>query len=126
MKIKNIEGLSAADLQLAVNKGGRFVHYIYTISIILFTFRKKSGVYLLPSKELKHNKGYLFSLISFFFGWWAIPSGPKHTLASLATNFRGGKDVTDEVMSVITGYALYEENRNTKTADKQVPNTIII
>lgn len=126
MKIKNIEGLSAADLQAAVNKGGRFVHYIYTISVVLFTFRKKSPVFLVPSTQIRRSKGYLYSFISLFFGWWAIPFGPRDTFTSLSTNFRGGKDVTDEVMGVISGYALYRETSQSKSLVKNLPDSIII
>ncbi|MBC7949386.1 MAG: hypothetical protein H7Y42_15980 [Chitinophagaceae bacterium] len=110
MKIKNINGLSAKELQKAVDNGSRFVYYAWTISAIILTFKRTSGVYMVHAGESKTSKGYRFTLLSFLFGWWGIPSGPKHTLASIRTNLKGGKDVTDEVMSVVTGYALYEEH----------------
>jgi hypothetical protein len=31
-------------------------------------------------------------------GWWGIPRGPIWTIAALATNVRGGRNVTGEVM----------------------------
>jgi hypothetical protein len=109
MKIKNIDGLSAQELQEEVDEGGRFVYYGLTISAIIFTFKRPSGVYLIRAGENRLSKGYIFTIISCLFGWWGFPSGPKHTLESIRTNCRGGKDVTDEVMAVVTGYALYEE-----------------
>jgi hypothetical protein len=115
MKIKNIAGLSAADLQDAVNEGGRFVYYAWTISAIILTFKRTSGVYLVRQDENRMRKGYIFSTMSLLFGWWGIPSGPKYTMESLRTNWRGGKDVTDEVMAVVAGYALYEESNGKKT-----------
>lgn len=110
MKIKNIDGLSAADLQHAVNNGARFVYYAWTISAIILTFKRTSGVYMMRSDQNRISKGFVFSIVSFLLGWWGIPSGPKHTIESIRTNFRGGKDVTEEVMAVVAGYVLFEES----------------
>jgi hypothetical protein len=109
MKIKNIDGLSAFDLQQAVNGGGRFIYYVFTVSLIVVTFKRTSGVYLIRGGESLVGKGVIFSLVSFFFGWWGIPFGPKYTLQSIVTNLRGGKNVTDEVMETVTGYMMFEE-----------------
>lgn len=114
MKIKNIEGLTAKDLEKAVNEGGRFVYYAFTISAIILTFKKTSGVYLVRSEENAVAKGFPFTLVSFLFGWWGVPGGPKHTIESIRTNLRGGKDVTDDVMAVVAGYVLYEETNGKK------------
>jgi hypothetical protein len=111
MKIKNIDGLSAIDLQGAVNNGGRFVYYAWTVSLILFTFKRTSGVYLVKANENRIAKGLPFTFLTFLFGWWGIPSGPKHTINSIRTNLAGGKDITDEIMSVVAGYVLFEENK---------------
>lgn len=109
MKIKNIDGLTASDLQQQVSDGGRFVYFAYTISLIIVTFRDTSGVYLIRSGENSAGKSFLFTIVSFFIGWWGIPWGPKYTLQAIRTNLKGGKDVTDEVMDVINGYLLFEE-----------------
>ena len=114
MKIKNIDGLSAADLQEAVDGGARFVYYAWTISAIILTFKRTSGVYMMRRDENRISKGFIFSLLSFLLGWWGIPSGPKYTIESIRTNLRGGKDITDEVMAVVTGYAMYEETNRKK------------
>jgi hypothetical protein len=114
MKIKNIDGLSAADLQEAVDGGARFVYYAWTISAIILTFKRTSGVYMIRQGQNRISKGIVFSMVSFLFGWWGVPSGPKHTIESIRTNMRGGKDVTDEVMAVVTGYALFEETNGIK------------
>ena len=113
MKIKNIDGLSANDLQQQVTDGGRFVYFAYTISLIIITFRDVSGVYLIRSGESTVGKSFLFTIVSFLIGWWGIPWGPKYTMQALRTNLRGGKDVTSEVMDVINGYLLFKE-ANTK------------
>ena len=111
MKIKNIEGLSAAELQKAVTQGGRFVHYPFILSLIIVTFKRTSGVYLVRVNESAVGKGFLFTLLSGLFGWWGIPYGPKYTYESIKTNLKGGKDVTEEVMSVVAGYVQFEETK---------------
>jgi len=114
MKIKNIDGLSAADLQQEANQGGRFLYFTYTISLIIVTFKRTSDVYLVRRGESATGKVIAFSLLSFFFGWWGIPYGPVYTVECLRTNFRGGKDVTDEVMSTVAGYVLFRESEGNK------------
>lgn len=116
MRIRNIDGLSADDLQREVNSGGQFRYFAYTISLLIVTFRRTSGVYLLRKGDSTFMKGFPFTLISFFFGWWGIPFGPKYSIESIRTNLHGGKNVTDEVMATVAGYVLFEEtqrnNRN--------------
>mgnify|MGYP003439566351 FL=1 len=109
MKIKNIGGLSAENLQEEVKQGGRFVYYAFTISGIVLTFKRTSGVYLLKKDESAVAKGMGFTLLSFLFGWWGFPFGPKYTLESIRTNMKGGKDVTDEVMATVAGHILFKE-----------------
>jgi hypothetical protein len=114
MKIKNIDGLSADNLQQEVNRGGKFIYYAFTISLIIVTFKRTSGVYLVRAGENAITKGLPYTLLSMLLGWWGIPWGPKHTAESILVNLRGGKNVTDEVMSVVTGYVLFEETQKKK------------
>jgi hypothetical protein len=116
MKIKNINGLSADDLQQHVDRGGRFVYFPFTLSFIVVTFKRTSGVYLLRAGEHAGLKGLPFTLISLVMGWWGIPFGPRYTLESIRTNLAGGKDVTDEVMATVAGYVLFEEAQQKKKA----------
>ena len=111
MKIKNIDGLSADALQQEIIKGGRFIYYPFTISFLIVTFKRTSGVYLLRAGENAIAKGLPYFFLSLLFGWWGIPWGPKYTLASIRTNLQGGKNVTDEVMSVVAGYVLFKETQ---------------
>ena len=114
MKIKNIGGLSAEDLQREVREGGKFIYYPFTVSFIVFTFKRTSGVYLVRGRESTITRGLRFTLISLFFGWWGIPFGPKYTMESLRINRKGGKDVTDDVMATVAGYVLFKEYRKQK------------
>jgi len=114
MRIKNIDGLSAEDLQREADKGARFIYYPFIVSLLVITFKRTSGVYLVRANENPVSKGLPFTLVSAFFGWWGVPFGPKYTLASIRTNMKGGKDVTDEVMATVAGHVLFREAQQAK------------
>ena len=114
MKIRNIDGLSAADLQHEADKGAKFIYYAFTISLLIVTFKRTSGVYMIKGGENLVSRGVPFTILSFLFGWWGIPFGPRYTLESIRTNLRGGKDVTDEVMSTVAGHVLFQEAQQQK------------
>jgi len=99
MKIVGIEGLDGQQLASELQLGGRFVIYQYCISILILTFKRPSDIYFVRAGESAVGKGLGFSLISLLLGWWGIPWGPIHTIGSFITNFRGGKDVTQEVLA---------------------------
>jgi len=96
-EIKNIENLSKPQLKEMINRGGKFVFFQYTISIVVMTFRESSGIYFIKPGEggAKYSWGY--TLLTSIMGWWGIPWGPIYTIGTLATNIGGGKDVTLEV-----------------------------
>ncbi len=114
MRIKNMGDLSLDDLQQEVDKGGKLVYYAFTISLIVVSFKRVSGVYLVRAGESGTARVLFFTIVSMLFGWWGIPWGPKHTLESIKTNLHGGMDVTDEVMARVTGYVLFEETERTR------------
>ncbi len=115
MRIKNIDGLSAADLQEVVSKGGRFAYFPFTISFFVVTFKRTSGVYLIRKEEgVSSLRSLPFTLISALLGWWGLPYGPKYTIESIRTNLRGGKDVTDEVMATVAGFVMFQEAEQTR------------
>ena len=116
MRIKNIAGLSADMLGQEVSKGGRFIYYAVTISLIIVSFKRTSGIYLVRAGENSVTKGIPFTILSVLFGWWGFPFGPKNTMESIRTNFRGGKNVTDEVMSTVAGHVLFREAQQLKKA----------
>jgi hypothetical protein len=118
MKIKKINARIAPILQQEVDKGGKFVRYAFTISLIVVTFKQTSGIYLVPAGESGWGRAALFTMISALLGWWGFPWGPKYTITSLRTNLKGGTDVTDEVMAVVAGYALFEETQKSKVANQ--------
>jgi hypothetical protein len=109
MKIKNIDGLSARELQQEGDNGARFIYFAYTLSFAVVTFKRTSDVYMIRKGERRGYRSWPFTLVSFLFGWWGLPFGPKYTIEAIRNNLKGGKDVTDEVMSTVAGHILFRE-----------------
>lgn len=99
MKIKGLDGLTPQVLEFELNRGGKFVFFYYTISIVILTFRRTSPIYLMRAGEGRIGKALPFTFLTLVLGWWGIPWGPIYTIQSLVANFRGGKDVTAEVVA---------------------------
>lgn len=97
MQIKGIEGMTANDLKFELQKGGRFVIFHYCISCIILTFRRSSDVFFVKAEESAVSKGLGYTFLTLLVGWWGFPWGIIYTIAALATNLSGGKDVTNEV-----------------------------
>lgn len=97
-EIKGIEGMSLADINDEIQKGGKFVSYTYCISIIVMTFKRGSDIYFIRSHESAVAKGLPYTLLSLVMGWWGIPWGPIYTIGALVTNLGGGKDLTKEIL----------------------------
>ena len=102
MKIQGIEEMSPDRLQFELQRGAKLVFYQYAISVLVMSFRRSSDIYFIPAGESAVKKGLPWSLISLVAGWWGIPWGPIFTIQSLATNFKGGKDVTAELSPRLT------------------------
>ena len=103
--IKNIEGLTIDQLNSLIGQGGKFVMYQYTISVLVMTFRRSSGIYFIRYGENGTVKGLGFTFLTFLLGWWGIPWGPIYSIGALYTNLSGGKNVTQEVLMSINGNA---------------------
>jgi hypothetical protein len=99
MQIKNIDNLSVSQVKELVNKGGKFVIFPYTISFVIMSLKRSSNIYFIRSDENSLPYSYPFVLLNFFIGWWSIPWGPIHTIGSLYAHIKGGKDITQLVLS---------------------------
>ncbi|MCP5500087.1 MAG: hypothetical protein H7A25_09310 [Leptospiraceae bacterium] len=97
-EIKGLDNITYAQLDIELRNGAKFVYYEYCISILVMTFKRPSKIYFIRAEENPVFKGLIFTIISFFFGWWGIPWGPIYTIAAFITNFSGGKDITSEVV----------------------------
>lgn len=91
---------TVGQLEEDLRRGGKFVVFTYSISIIFMTFRKASSVYYIRSDESAFATGFKYMLISLVLGWWGIPWGPIYTIQSIWYAFTG-KDVTEEILNNI-------------------------
>lgn len=108
--------LEQDNLRKGLDNEARIIRYDYTVSIILFTFTRMSKpVMVLPFKS-PVLKGMKYNLITLLFGWWGIPMGPVHSLASLFHNFRGGSDCTAEIAEK-TGWELTSRVMEYRTSE---------
>ncbi len=99
MRIIGLEGIDGEDLSTELRNGARFVIFEYCISLLLITFKRPSNIHFVRSGESAVVKGLGFTMISLFLGWWGIPWGPIYTIGSFINNFRGGRDVTPDVVA---------------------------
>jgi hypothetical protein len=99
MQIAGIQGLSPAQLEQALLRGGRVVLFQYCVSIGIMTFKRPSRAFYVPVGGSAALAGLPTTLLTLVAGWWGIPWGPIYTIQSLITNLSGGKDVTADVLS---------------------------
>jgi hypothetical protein len=99
VKIRGVEGMTAEQLREAVARGGKFVLFPYTISVVVMTFRRSSDIFFIPPGGTAGKAGLPYVLTSAFLGWWGFPWGLIYTPMSLFQSLKGGKDVTAEVMA---------------------------
>lgn len=102
MKIRGIENMSSDQLQFELQRGAKIVCYYYCVSVVVMTFRRSSDAYYVPAGESTVSKGLPWTLLTILLGWWGIPWGPIFTVQSLIVNFKGGKDLTNEISAAMT------------------------
>ena len=98
-KIVGAEGMTATEINMELQKGGKFVVNQYCVSVLILTFRRSSDIYFIRADENAVTRGIVFTLLSLVAGWWGIPWGPIWTITTVITNLRGGKDVTAQVVA---------------------------
>lgn len=97
-QIKNIEGLTFKELQNEIDRGGKFVVFSYTISILVMTFKRPTDIYFIRSHESALKFSWPYLLITVLLGWWGIPWGPIYSIWSIGQAF-GGKNITEAVIN---------------------------
>lgn len=98
-KIDGIQGMTPEQIELEVQRGGRFVAFQYCVSVLVVSFRRSSDIFFIHAGEGSFLRGLPYTLLTLTAGWWAIPWGPVRTLQVLATNLRGGKRMTKQIMT---------------------------
>ena len=101
--VVGLNGLSGEQLQLEIQRGGRFVVFQYCISILVMTFKRSSDVHFVRAGEPSTSKGLPYCGIPLLLGWWGIPWGPIWTISTTYRNLSGGLDVTAEIAQSLAG-----------------------
>jgi hypothetical protein len=101
MKIVGAEGMSTDQLRFEIQRGAKLVVYQYAISILIMSFRRASNTRYISAGQSAVSKGLPWTGLTLIAGWWGIPWGPIFSIQALITNFKGGKDVTAEIIPTV-------------------------
>jgi hypothetical protein len=118
MKHKEIIGIDQMpieEIELRIRNGARFVMYEYCISPLIVTLDYDSNIFFVEPRETTSKLGLRYILVTLFLGWFSI-LGPINTIRCLITDFRGGKDVTPQVVDWLKWY--FEQIRLAKAQEQ--------
>ena len=100
-KIVGTEGMSPEQIVFELQRGCKFVQYMWCVSAVVITFKRGTDIYFVRAGESRPMKGLQWTLLSLVAGWWGIPFGPIFTVQSLWVNLRGGKDLTPQAIRAL-------------------------
>jgi len=105
MIVKGINGKTNSEIRFEISRGAKFVYFEFCIPFLMHNKRPSRTFYIKPEKSAFYI-GLLYSFFTICFGWWSFPFGPIYTIQSIISNFRGGKNITAQV------YSLMDENQS--------------
>lgn len=108
--IVGIDNMSVEDIREEVAKGGRFVQYIWCVSIVVMSFKRPTDVFFIRSDESAAAKALPYTLLTLFLGWWGFPWGIIYSFQCLGVNTNGGYDLTEEFMQSINASLYYDHD----------------
>ncbi len=97
------EGLTHRQLMEEIGRGGRFVTFLYAISVVFMTFRRSTEVRFVRAGETVGASAWGPTLLTMFAGWWGFPWGPIYSVQSIFRNAMGGRDVTEVMLTPVVG-----------------------
>lgn len=101
--VSGTHGMTIAQVEEDVLRGGRFLMFSWNFSVLIMSFRRASPLTYVRSDQWVGPRALLWTIPSFFVGWWGIPWGIVFTIQSFYRNSVGGHDVTSEVMQSLVG-----------------------
>lgn len=96
------EGMTIRDIEDDILKGGRFRAFHWCLSFIVFSYSPQTRTQYVRSWKSPAGSAWFYSLLTMMLGWWSIP-GIVFTPLCFWVNARGGRDLTDEVMTQAVG-----------------------
>lgn len=103
MRVIGLSDVSLEEIDRELDRGARFVRFHWVLSWIVFSLSLSSRAHFVRPGDSTLRRSWPFSVVTLIFGWWALPSGPIHTISALSTNLRGGEDVTGETFAELAG-----------------------
>jgi hypothetical protein len=100
MKVRGIQDMTLGELVSQVKLGGRFVVFHWCVGLMVKTVLRPSAIYFVRPVE-KGKRGFWQTLGTVLTGWWSVPFGPRDAVRCLRENFRGGRDVTANVLRTL-------------------------
>jgi hypothetical protein len=94
------------EVRVRVAAGARLVRFEYCFSLIVFTIRRQSPIYLTESWQGRYLRGLGYSLLAIVLGPWGVPWGLIYTPWAMWVNLTGGVDETDAMLSQLNVRAL--------------------
>jgi hypothetical protein len=87
------------EIRTRVAAGARLVRFEFCFSLILFTIRRQSPIYLTESWQGRYLRGLGYSLLAIMLGPWGVPWGLIYTPWAVWVNLTGGVDETDALLA---------------------------
>lgn len=100
-KIMNINEKTFEEIFTKVQAGGRFLVFGYCISPFIGTLDYESPIYFIEANENPIRTSLKYSILTALLGWESL-FGLFHAFRCLMINFRGGIDVTPQIMEWLT------------------------
>ena len=94
--------LFAEELRTRVAAGARCVRFEFCLSVLFFTVRRQSPVYLTDSWQQRYLCGLRYSFLALLLGPWGAPWGLLYTPWAIWVNTTGGADCTHEILTWLT------------------------
>ena len=93
--------LFAEELRTKVGAGARCVRFEFCFSLLFFTVRRQSPVYLTTSWQQRYVRGLGYSALALALGLCGVPWGVIWTPKAIWLNICGGADCTEEVLAAL-------------------------
>lgn len=91
--------LFSEEVRTRVAAGARLVRFEFCFSLLLFTIRRQSAIYLTESWQERYLRGLGYSILALLLGPWGVPWGLVWTPWAVWVNLTGGVDETDAFLA---------------------------
>jgi hypothetical protein len=96
-EIRGTRPLFDEELRTRIAAGARCVRFEYCFSLVFFTVRRQSPVYLTETWQQRYLWGLRYSALALVLGPWGVPWGLIWTPWAVWVNTTGGADCTDAI-----------------------------